>query len=95
MHLLFVDGLSTHFSGNIHAPTAQTTWPDTRFLACLLYEGMPQMQNPTGEISYSHTDDDGMQPEKGKFGHGHSVPSCDACQKLIPEMLCDNHQECA
>ncbi|HZH15047.1 MAG TPA: hypothetical protein VE057_11895 [Archangium sp.] len=42
MHLLFVDGLSTHFSSNIHDPTAQTTSPDTRFLACLLYEGMPQ-----------------------------------------------------
>ena len=43
MHLLFVDDLNTHFSGNIHDPTAQTTWSDTRFLACLLYEGMPQV----------------------------------------------------
>jgi hypothetical protein len=43
MHLLFVDGLSTRFSGNINDPTAQTTWTDTPFQTCLLYEGMPQL----------------------------------------------------
>jgi len=29
------------------------------------------------------------------FGHGESVPSCDTCQRLMPEMLCDNQKECA
>jgi len=33
--------------------------------------------------------------EPVEFGHGETVPSCETCQKLIPEMLCDNQKECA
>lgn len=46
-------------------------------------------------VTYSYTDSEGTDPQKqGEFGHGESVPSCDTCQELIPEMLCDNQQEC-
>jgi len=48
------------------------------------------------KVTYSRTDAKGTEPEaKGTFSHGESVPSCDACQKLTPEMLCDNQKECA
>ncbi|WP_304466062.1 DUF4150 domain-containing protein [Vitiosangium sp. GDMCC 1.1324] len=53
------------------------------------------MLNVTVGVEYRYTDDKGTRPENGRFGHGESVPSCDACQKLVPEMLCDNHKECA
>jgi hypothetical protein len=53
------------------------------------------MLDITVGVEYSLTDEKGTRPEKGRFGHGESVPSCDACQKLTPEMLCDNHKECA
>lgn len=48
----------------------------------------------TVEVTYERTDEQGTRKETKKFGHAQSVPSCDRCQVLIPEMLCDNHQEC-
>ena len=33
--------------------------------------------------------------ESVEFGHGQTVPSCETCQELVPEMLCSNHKECA
>ncbi|NTX60145.1 DUF4150 domain-containing protein [Myxococcus sp. CA051A] len=49
----------------------------------------------TVSVEYSRTDEQATRQVKGEFGHGESVPSCDACQKLTPEMLCHNHKECA
>jgi uncharacterized Zn-binding protein involved in type VI secretion len=46
-------------------------------------------------VEYNHTDEQGTRREKKRFGHGESVPSCEACQALTPEMLCDNQKECA
>jgi hypothetical protein len=53
------------------------------------------LNKSTSAITYSHTDDTGTRQENRKFGHGESVPSCEACQKLTPEMLCNNKKECA
>jgi hypothetical protein len=48
-------------------------------------------------VEYSRKGDGDAEPRKVKqeFGHGESVPSCEACQSLTPEMLCDNSKECA
>lgn len=48
----------------------------------------------TVTVEYSRTDEKGARQVKEEFGHGNSVPSCDTCQKLTPEMLCNNHKEC-
>jgi|GEM_PF-3145756 len=48
----------------------------------------------TVTVEYSRTDEKGTRQVKEEFGHGNSVPSCDTCKKLTPEMLCNNHKEC-
>ncbi|WP_224242014.1 DUF4150 domain-containing protein [Hyalangium gracile] len=48
-------------------------------------------------VTHLRTEKEGEAPQEKKlqFGHGESVPSCAVCQKLLPEMLCGNHKECA
>ena len=46
-------------------------------------------------VTHKHTDLQGREvPVSHSYGHGDSVPSCDRCQALLPEMLCKNDQEC-
>jgi hypothetical protein len=46
------------------------------------------------DIVYERTDERGTRREPEDFGHGQSVPSCEVCQKILPESLCENSQEC-
>ena len=56
----------------------------------------PMLPTTVG-VKYSRKDKDDAVPRKVKqdFCHGESVPSCETCQSLAPEMLCDNDKECA
>jgi hypothetical protein len=45
-------------------------------------------------VSYSRTEGKTTIAGPETFAHGESVPSCEACQVLVPEMLCDNEKEC-
>ncbi|WP_437939169.1 PAAR-like domain-containing protein [Sorangium sp. So ce341] len=46
------------------------------------------------KVTYTKTKDGESSRGLEKFQHGESVPSCETCQELVPEMLCDNHAEC-
>ncbi|WP_437816048.1 DUF4150 domain-containing protein [Sorangium sp. So ce1078] len=48
----------------------------------------------TVTVKYEKTEGDKTTREGETFRHGQSVPSCETCQALIPEMLCDNQKEC-
>ncbi|KFE61061.1 DUF4150 domain-containing protein [Hyalangium minutum] len=50
---------------------------------------------PSPSVRYKRTDTKGTRKREEQFSHGDSVPSCKECQKLIPEMLCYNRQECS
>lgn len=49
------------------------------------------MGSPTSLISFQK---DG-QSVKQVFESGETVPSCELCQELVPEMVCDNNAPCA
>jgi hypothetical protein len=53
--------------------------------------------NTTVAVVHERTENENSAPmrESVEFGHGQTVPSCETCQKHIPEMLCENHKECA
>ncbi len=53
------------------------------------------MQRTTVEVVHQRTTNSHSRRGPVEFGHGETVPSCETCQKLIPEMLCENHKECA
>ncbi|WP_437318427.1 PAAR-like domain-containing protein [Sorangium sp. So ce385] len=46
------------------------------------------------KVTYTKTKDGESSRGLEKFQHGESVPSCETCQQLTPEMLCDNQAEC-
>jgi uncharacterized Zn-binding protein involved in type VI secretion len=48
----------------------------------------------TVSVRYSHTAGSVTQMKEQEFQHGESVPSCETCQKNVPEMVCDNDKEC-
>ena len=53
------------------------------------------MQRTTVEVVHQRTTNSHSRRGPVEFSHGETVPSCETCQKLIPEMLCENHKECA
>ncbi|GEL75570.1 DUF4150 domain-containing protein [Myxococcus virescens] len=53
------------------------------------------MQRTTVGVAHQRATNNHSRRESVEFGHGETVPSCETCQKLIPEMLCENHKECA
>lgn len=58
------------------------------------YSPEQDMRVPVDKVT--RMDGEVLQSERAEtFGHNESVPSCDACQPLTPEMLCDNDKECA
>jgi len=48
-------------------------------------------------VVHERTEDKNSPPKRNlvEFDHGQTVPSCETCQGLVPEMLCSNHKECA
>jgi uncharacterized Zn-binding protein involved in type VI secretion len=49
----------------------------------------------TVRVTHMHTDKEGREAlMTHDYGHGESVPSCERCQALLPEMLCENDEEC-
>ncbi|NTX02657.1 PAAR-like domain-containing protein [Myxococcus sp. CA040A] len=53
------------------------------------------LQRTAVEVMHQRTTNNSSRREPVEFGHGETVPSCETCQKLIPEMLCESHKECA
>jgi uncharacterized Zn-binding protein involved in type VI secretion len=53
------------------------------------------MLKTTVEVAHERTIGNQSRHEPVEFSHGETVPSCKTCQKHIPEMLCENHRECA
>ncbi|MCP3170193.1 DUF4150 domain-containing protein [Myxococcus qinghaiensis] len=51
--------------------------------------------NATVGVTFSFMDANGARSVEKQFSHGESVPSCDTCQTLLPEMLCNHSKECA
>ena len=49
----------------------------------------------TVAVFHERTENSAPRRESVEFGHGQTVPSCETCQKLIPEMLCENQKECS
>ncbi|WP_437648522.1 PAAR-like domain-containing protein [Sorangium sp. So ce362] len=47
------------------------------------------------KVTYTKTKDGESKRGLQEFQHEESVPSCETCQALVPEMLCNNHAECA
>ncbi|MFY2558505.1 PAAR-like domain-containing protein [Corallococcus terminator] len=54
----------------------------------------PIMTSTVG-VAFSVMDVNGARSVEKEFSHGESVPSCDTCQRLLPEMLCNHSKECA
>ncbi|WP_437578498.1 PAAR-like domain-containing protein [Sorangium sp. So ce887] len=46
------------------------------------------------KVTYTKTKDGESKRGVQEFQHEESVPSCETCQALVPEMLCNNHAEC-
>ncbi|WP_437969273.1 PAAR-like domain-containing protein [Sorangium sp. So ce260] len=46
------------------------------------------------KVTYTKTKDGESSRGLQEFQHQESVPSCETCQELIPEMLCHNNEEC-
>ncbi|WP_437725794.1 DUF4150 domain-containing protein [Sorangium sp. So ce861] len=46
------------------------------------------------KVTYTRTEGEVTTRGPQEFQHEESVPSCETCQELVPEMLCDNHAEC-
>mgnify|MGYP002762518978 CR=1 FL=1 len=59
----------------------------------------PAKLKQTGSVSFSKKDDRPTPPVDARvtqdFGHGETVPSCETCQELLPEMLCENDTPCS
>ncbi|CAN91357.1 hypothetical protein sce1200 [Sorangium cellulosum So ce56] len=49
----------------------------------------------TVKVTYTKTKDGEKSRNLQEFRHKESVPSCETCQELIPEMLCKNQEECS
>lgn len=53
------------------------------------------IMNATVGVTFGVMDANGVRSVEKEFSHGESVPSCDTCQRLLPEMLCNHSKECA
>jgi hypothetical protein len=51
--------------------------------------------NVAVRVEHERTVNEHSRRESVEFFHGETVPSCSTCQELIPEMLCENHKDCA